>query len=225
MLNFTKRNNYVIALVITILLCVVLFIVLDYSVIQGTNITTNTEISSWKENNYGKRIPLDVMSLEDTYLRPMQIADIYENVTIEENTDAEGLVEYLSNVKNSTWRIEIPKIAVVAPIKSGTSQEVLEAAVGHFEGTTEWNGNIPLAGHNRGYRCNFFEKIKELENGDKIIYYSENGKREYKVIMNKIIEQTNWEYVQNTEDNRITLITCVENMHDYRRCVQAVEVF
>ena len=43
--------------------------------------------------------------------------------------------------------------------------------------------------------------------------------------MNKIIEQTDWKYVQNTEDNRITLITCVENMHDYRRCVQAVEVF
>ena len=31
-------------------------------------------------------------------------------------------------------------------------------------------------------------------------------------------------YEENTEDNRITLITCVENMYEYRRCVQAVEI-
>ena len=29
---------------------------------------------------------------------------------------------------------------------------------------------------------------------------------------------------RNTNDNRITLITCIENMHDYRRCVQAIEI-
>ncbi len=42
--------------------------------------------------------------------------------------------------------------------------------------------------------------------------------------MNKIIKQTNWEYIENTKDNRITLITCVENMYEYRRCIQAIEI-
>ena len=224
MLNYSKGNNYVIALVVTILICVVLFICFDYSILKETSVTNNTEISKCIINNYGKRIPLDVMSLEDTYLKPMQIAEIYEDVTIEENADEEEIMKYLSNVKNSNWRIEIPKIGLVAPIKSGTTQDILKTAVGHFNGTTKWNGNVPLAGHNRGYSCNFFAKIKQLKNGDKIIYYSENGKKEYQVVMNKIIEQTDWKYIQNTNDNRITLITCIENMHDYRRCVQAIEI-
>jgi hypothetical protein len=59
---------------------------------------------------------------------------------------------------------------------------------------------------------------------DEIIYYTTQGKRVYKVITNKVIEETNWDYLQKTQDNRITLITCVENRKTYRRCVQAIEV-
>ena len=122
------------------------------------------------------------------------------------------------------WRIEIPKIGLIAPIKSGTTQEILATAVGHFNESQKWNGNVALAGHNRGYNCNFFQNIKKLKKGDKIIYYTENGKREYSVEMNEIIYQTDWRYIEDTIDNRITLITCVENMYEYRRCVQAKEI-
>lgn len=225
MLNYTKRNNYIIALVITIFICIVLFIVLDISIFKSKEMVNNTEVSKFKVYSFGQRIPLEVMSVEDTYLKIMQIADIYEKVSIEVSEDSEinNMKEYLSEIKNSMWRIEIPKIGVVAPIQSGTSQEVLAKAVGHFEQTTKWNGNVALAGHNRGYQCNFFENIKKLNEGDKIVYYSQYGKKEYRVVLNKIIKQTDWSYVQGTKDNRITLITCVENMHEYRRCVQAVE--
>ena len=65
--------------------------------------------------------------------------------------------------------------------------------------------------------------IKNLKIGEKIIYYTNKGKREYKVVINEIILQTDWSYIENTEDNRITLITCVENEPKYRRCVQAVQ--
>ena len=108
--------------------------------------------------------------------------------------------------------------------KNGTTQDILAKAVGHFAESCKWNGNIALAGHNRGEYCNFFQNIKYLQLGDKIIYSTDYGTREYKVIMNKIIKQTNWEYIENTEDNRITLITCVENMYEYRRCIQAIEI-
>ena len=225
MLNYTKRNNYIIALVITIFICIVLFIVLDISIFKSKEMVNNTEVSKFKVYSFRQRIPLEVMSVEDTYLKIMQIADIYEKVSIEVSEDSEinNMKEYLSEIKNSMWRIEIPKIGVVAPIQSGTSQEVLAKAVGHFEQTTKWNGNVALAGHNRGYQCNFFENIKKINEGDKIVYYSQYGKKEYRVVLNKIIKQTDWSYVQSTKDNRITLITCVENMHEYRRCVQAVE--
>ena len=47
MLNYSKGNNYVIALVVTILICVVLFICFDYSILKETSVTNNTEISKW----------------------------------------------------------------------------------------------------------------------------------------------------------------------------------
>ena len=86
------------------------------------------------------------------------------------------------------------------------------------------NGNVALAGHNRGYRCNFFQEIKNLKNGDILIYSTEKGQRKYKVSLNKVIKETDWTYIQNTKDNRLTLITCEMNKKEYRRCVQAVEI-
>ena len=38
-----------------------------------------------------------------------------------------------------------------------------------------------------------------------------------------IIDETDWSYLQETEDNRLTLITCVKGQSDKRLCVQAVE--
>ena len=194
------------------------------------------EYSRLKSENRNK----NAMDLKDTYLELMQIADIYdENTRVEEieneataeendgesNNSSQNAIETLNNINfKAKWRIEIPKINVIAPIKSGTTQDVLATAVGHFEQTDKWNGNVALAGHNRGYNCNFFQNLKKLEIGDKIIYHTEKGKREYKVVVNKIIKQTDWRYIQDTEDNRITLITCVENMFEYRRCIQAVEI-
>ena len=47
--------------------------------------------------------------------------------------------------------------------------------------------------------------------------------KEYEVEKNRIIKDTDWKYLENTEDNRLTLITCVENEPEYRRCIQAIE--
>ena len=39
----------------------------------------------------------------------------------------------------------------------------------------------------------------------------------------KIINDEDWSYLGATEDNRITLITCVAGQKDKRLCVQAIE--
>ena len=54
--------------------------------------------------------------------------------------------------------------------------------------------------------------------------YTTNGKKVYRVQTNKVIKETDWSYLENTKDNRITLITCEENRREYRRCIQAVEI-
>ena len=39
-----------------------------------------------------------------------------------------------------------------------------------------------------------------------------------------IIKDTDWSYLQETKENKLTLITCVENEPKYRRCIQAIEI-
>ena len=69
----------------------------------------------------------------------------------------------------------------------------------------------------------FFENIKQLVKGDVIIYQKGEEKKQYIVDTVAIISEEDWSYLQNTTDNRITLITCVINQPNYRLCVQGVE--
>ena len=100
----------------------------------------------------------------------------------------------------------------------------MDEFVGHFENTSLWHGNIALAAHNRGYPVNYFAYLKDLNIGDIVRYYYCGKEREYAVKTITVIDDTDWTYLENTNDNRITLITCVEDEPEYRRCIQAVEI-
>ncbi len=126
--------------------------------------------------------------------------------------------------EKNKWKIMIPEISLEAEISEGTSKEIMDKFVGHFEETTKISGNVGLAAHNRGYAVNYFANIKQLKENDKIIYQYNGEQKTYSVIENKIIKDTDWSLLENTKDNRITLITCVENEPEYRRCVQAKEI-
>lgn len=123
-----------------------------------------------------------------------------------------------------TWKIVIPSIGLEAIIDEGTTTQVMNKYVGHFENTSRWNGNVALAAHNRGYPVNYFSNLKDIKKGEFIEYYLNGKKRVYKVEIITKIQDTDWTYLANTIDNRITLITCVENEPEYRRCVQAIEI-
>lgn len=126
--------------------------------------------------------------------------------------------------ESDSWKLEIPKINLSANINFGTSEEVMNKYIGHFDNTSLWNGNVGLAAHNRGYPVNYFGRLKELQIGDEIKYTTVYGTKTYKVTISTIIQDTDWSYLEETKDNRITLITCVENQPKYRRCIQAVEI-
>lgn len=230
MLNNSKRSSIIISWSITILVLIVLIILLDIHILKihkntfWLNYNMNKSSSNYvKEFLYIKKRSLTekIINIDNIYLEIMQMGYALDS----DQSDNESRQKLIDNKNDGNiWRIKIPKINLDAPIENGTTQNVLASAVGHFEGSSIWNGNVALAGHNRGVDCNFFQNIKYLEIGDKIIYSTKNGTREYKVVMNKIIKQTNWDYIRDTKDNRITLITCVENMYEYRRCIQAVEI-
>ena len=147
-----------------------------------------------------------------------------QSVTREELKAKEYKETNDNNDNKFIWQIEIPKIDLVAPIAEGTSQEVMLDYVGHFENTEKTHGNVGLAAHNRGFPINYFARLKELEIGDKIIYKTIYVQKTYKVVLKTIIADTDWSYLQSSDENIITLITCVENKPNKRLCIQGIEI-
>lgn len=148
----------------------------------------------------------------------------YKEIMKKENSKEVKSEVTEEKIKEDIWQIEIPKINLVAPISEGTSQEVMLEYIGHFQNTSTWNGNVGLAAHNRGFPINYFAKLKELKKGDKIVYKTKYGVKKYLINIISVIEDTDWSYLQTTKENKITLITCVENKPSKRLCVQAIEI-
>lgn len=204
MISYTKRYINIISLIITIIL---------YFFIMNSNLIFNQIF----------KIP---QSISKRFQRNIEIKaeNNINQDTNENNNDDEKIQIITSKTKeNDDWKIKIPRISLEASISEGTSKETMDQFVGHFEETATNNGNVGLAAHNRGYKVNYFSDLKKLKEGDEIIYINKEFEKVYEVSKNKIIKDTDWSYLENTEDNRITLITCVENQPDFRRCVQGIE--
>ncbi len=168
-------------------------------------------LSNYK--SFGQKSSLKAsFSVENQSQNQTNIPKEDEKIKQTEENDVENL-----------WYIEIPTINLKADIREGTEKETLDDYVGHFEETPKTEGNVALAAHNRGYKNNYFENLKKLKEGDSVLYYYKNISKEYKVKKISIIKDTDWESLENTKENMITLITCVENQPEYRRCIQAVE--
>jgi len=122
----------------------------------------------------------------------------------------------------------IPKLNVTAPVKDGTSQEVMKTSVGHFVESDYWNGNVSFASHNGGTNAHYFEKINLLKENDEIEYLTKLGSKKYMVSKVFKIESTDWsEVYKNSEENEkntITLITCINGFPNYRLCVKGIEI-
>ncbi len=155
--------------------------------------------------------------------------ELIENITtmLEQNeSQEEEQIDKKQELKigDEIGLIVIPSIDLKATIVEGTTQEILKYAVGHFENTEIWDGNVALASHNRGSYAHYFSRINELKNGEEIIYITSMGERRYRVTENVIIGETNVEVLENTEDNTITLITCVTGRKDKRQCIKGKKI-
>lgn len=151
-----------------------------------------------------------------------EVENVIQETKEQVNNTNETVKEKITEDVN-TWCLEIPKINLKANISEGTTKEVMEDYIGHFEETTKEKGNVGLAAHNRGYKNNYFQKIKKLKEGDSIFYTYKGETKEYLVTKHVIIKDTDWTYLEDTDKNTITLITCVENEPEYRRCIQGEE--
>ena len=168
-----------------------------------------------------------VISNYDTFTKKSSLRAGFQVENISNEIAQENVIQEDTNEEEKetkeNWYLEIPKINLKAPISEGTTSEVMDDYIGHFEETSKDLGNIGLAAHNRGYKNNYFRDLKQLQENDEI-YYTHNGKtRKYVVTKSIIIKDTDWTYLEETQENTITLITCVENQPEYRRCIQGEE--
>ena len=226
MIRYTKRYVNIVSLIITI----IIFSFTNQISITPNKININSISNLFKRNLVLVELNSNNINQETKENIPL-VKNQNNNNDKNDNTTAQTVLPYTGSkinetqekIKNVNWKITIPQISLEAEISEGTRKEVMDKFVGHFEETTKTSGNVGLAAHNRGYPINYFADIKKLKEGDEIIYKYFEFEKTYLVTENKIIKDIDWEPLENTKENKITLITCVENEPEYRRCIQAIE--
>ena len=118
--------------------------------------------------------------------------------------------------------LKIPTLGLSVKVYQGTDADALRKGAGHFASTSIWEGNVAIAGHNRGVN-NHFGQIHTLTVGDTITYTTKLGTRSYTVTSVSKVLETDTSGTTASSDNRLTLYTCVRDQSVYRWMVCAVE--
>lgn len=200
----TLKIVFSVLISVIVIICIILYLYIQYK-----NKINKTKLLNLADNIVSENI-VNSNSEENSQEIVIEEKEVFSVEKIEEDNNILG-------------KIKISKIGLEAPIKEGTSQDVLKESVGHFSNTSYWNGNVSLASHNRGSYAHYFENIDKLELGDEITYQTKLGTRIYIVDEIKQIPETDLSVLENTDKNTITLITCITNKPNLRLCVKATE--
>ena len=102
--------------------------------------------------------------------------------------------------------LHIPTLDIEVPVYEGTDDWALDRGAGHIEGTAMPGtaGNAGIASHRDG----FFRPLKDIENGDLLIYESLDGENVFRVESLKIVDPTNVSVLDPADEAVLTLVTC-----------------
>lgn len=119
--------------------------------------------------------------------------------------------------------VSIGARGLFAYVYPGATCKSMRKGAGHVDGTSVWNGNVALCGHNRG-SWPYFGNLKYVQTGDVITYKTSLGTRTYRVTFAGRILATDTAVLNPTAGNQITMLTCVANEPAYRFCVIGQEI-
>jgi sortase A len=136
-----------------------------------------------------------------------------------------------ASLNTTPWYYEDGSIGTLYVARTGKTIKVYEGedlsnlkiGAGHFSSTSAWDGNVGLAGHNRGGSA-YFSFVKDLQNGDKLTYTTKYGVRTYQVYSKVQVNELDSASLSWSGENILTLITCVADVPEMRFCVQAKEI-
>lgn len=107
--------------------------------------------------------------------------------------------------------IKIDKIKLKLPVVEGATQKNMKSAAAHLKETTALGqvGNAAIAGHRMRSKGKLFNRLGELEAGDKIVVETKDQSYTYTVYKILIVKPTDVSVLNyNNKDKLLTLITC-----------------
>jgi LPXTG-site transpeptidase (sortase) family protein len=179
-----------------------------------SKVSTDTKIEGDTES-----VPLTAAPLK-TVSDPEAIwaEDAYagNHTPVEKAPMADGSIGVLTN----------PKLTLSVNVyESPDNMEAMGMGVAHFPTTSAYDGNVALSAHNINLNGSdgYFKYLYTLEKGDSVTYQTALGERAYTVERVMTIAASDWTPLNYTDDNRLTMITCISGQPDKRLCVTAIE--
>ncbi|MDV2581277.1 class D sortase [Alkalibacillus haloalkaliphilus] len=127
---------------------------------------------------------------------------------------------------NAIGLIHIDKIDLTLPMLLGATDENLDIGAGVLGEDTSFGepGNTGIAAHRSRTTGRLFNRLDEVEKGDRVVIETHDGKYEYEVYNLLIVEPEDVSVLnEQGDDSIVTLITCtIDPTH--RIIVQAKEV-
>lgn len=208
-----------------ILLFIAGFLIATYPIISNWYYTVenNNQIVDFKEAvdemsqaEIDERI--DLARAYNETLDPSKLADPY---TEREKKGVENYARMLE-AREKIGYLDIPKINQQIPVYAGTSEDVLQRACGHLEGTS-----LPIGGKSthsvitahRGLpQVKLFRDLDKMEVGDVFYYTNVKETLAYQVDQILVIEPWNFDPVLVVEGkDYMTLLTCTPYMINSHR--------
>ena len=134
-------------------------------------------------------------------------------------TDNPEIMEWYNNTMNVTDKgiigfIEIPNYSGEQPIYHGTTDEVLQVAIGHLEGssftTGETGTHAAYIGHDGLPSARLFTDITKMVEGDTFVIHAYNRTFTYQVDQIETVLPDDFSQLELDENEELcTLITCV----------------
>jgi sortase A len=103
-------------------------------------------------------------------------------------------------------KLVIPRLGLSAIVNEGDDEPILMRAVGHIPGTAfpGYAGTVALAGH----RDTFFRALKDMRDGDAIVFESGQVAHRYRVVRTQIVAPDDVAILKPAAEPALVLITC-----------------
>ena len=214
------KKNWKIILVFVLGLMIAIYPIISnyYYTVENNNQVKDFQeaVSEMPDKEVLERIDL-AKAYNDT-LDPSRLADPY---TEREKKGVENYARMLE-VREKIGYIDVPKINQQIPVYAGTSEDVLQHACGHLEGTS-----LPIGGKDthavitahRGLpQVKLFRDLDKMEVGDLFFFTNVKETLAYKVDQILVVEPWDFEPVLVVEGKDLmTLLTCTPYMINSHR--------